>query len=67
MPKIFYQVRIDKKLRSQFIEVVPWGYQGRVVEALIEALLNAAVEDGIDLCIAKLIDDRYMLVEKEEE
>lgn len=63
--KTFYQVRIDEELRNNFIAAIPWGYQGQVLEAFIVALLEKTAEDGQSLSVAKLIDGRYKLTEKE--
>ena len=65
--KTFYQVRIDDELRAQFIDACPWGYQGPVLETLIQILIARIHLDGPQMTIAKLLEGHYILSERNED
>lgn len=61
--KTMYQVRIADGLRRQFINDVPWGSQGPIIEALMRLLLERGERETLELAVAKLLDGRYKLIE----
>lgn len=63
-PNTFYKVRIDNDLRLDFMETVPWGSQGKVIEAFMEMFFEEVQKHGPTLATAKLTDKRYELMER---
>lgn len=63
----YYHVRVEDSIRNRFQGAVPWGFQGAVMEELMNLFVDLGKKHGELTAVALLLEKHARIEIKEQE